>query len=257
MTSRRQKATFLIAALALVGILALGAVGATRAALTIVSDEYPMQFEMYHIGITLNENDKPLAWRNYQSEAWHTNGKTALLGAIDEFEFGQTYDEKLSVTNSGAIDEYVRVTIYKYWVDEDGNKAQDLDPAMIDLGLVTGDNGWIVDEAYSGDPERTVLYYTKPLRGSENGSAETTPYFTDTVTVNGDVKNFVKQTETKVDEEGYTVVTNTYTYDGKSFCIDVQADGVQTHSAEDAIKSAWGRSVSIDGNGNLSLRKEA
>ena len=29
--------------------------------------------------------------------------------------------------------------------------------------------------------------------------------------------------------------------------LEVQVDGVQTHNAEDAIKSAWGRDVSISG----------
>ncbi|MBQ1407159.1 MAG: hypothetical protein IIY88_03390 [Eubacterium sp.] len=257
MKSRKYSKTIIAFVAALIIVLAAGTVGVTRSALSIFSDEYPMQFEMYHIGITLNENDKPLAWRNYLEEAWHTNAEASLLGGIEKFSFGTTYDEKLSVTNSGAVDEYVRVTIYKYWLNEDGSKAQDLDPGFIDIKLVAGDNGWILDDEYSGDGERVVLYYTKPLSGTESGNSETTPYFTDTVTVDGDVKLFVTQTETTVDDEGYTVVTNKYTYDGKTFCIDVQADGVQTHNAEDAIKGAWGRTVTIDEEGILSLEKEA
>ena len=44
-----------------------------------------------------------------------------------------------------------------------------------------------------------------------------------------------------------------YTYDGISFAIDIEADAVQTHNAEDAIRSAWGRDVTIDSNGNIEL----
>ena len=41
---------------------------------------------------------------------------------------------------------------------------------------------------------------------------------------------------------------STFAYDGKLICLEVEADGVQTHHAEDAILSAWGRSVSLQGD---------
>ena len=243
----RRYPLWLIIALALAVILFLfSAVGGARAALTIFSDDYVTEFSMYHIGITLNENEKPLAWRNYSNESWTVNGDAKLLGGISGFKYGTTYDEKLSVTNSGSIDEYVRVTVYKYWTDENGNKRTDLDPNLIKLNFLL-DNGWVLDKAYSTDPERTVLYYTKAL-----GTGETTPFFTDTVTVDGSIKNYVTQTEEKNEDTGYTVVTNHYLYDGKEFCIEVQADGVQTHNAEDAILSAWGRKVTVS-DGTLTL----
>ena len=247
----KRRWPLLIAAVAAGILLLVSTVGGARAALTIKSDEYEAEFSMYHIGITLNENDEPRVWRNYRDEAWHVDAgsynKTArLLTGIEEFSFGTTYPEKLTVTNSGAIDEYVRVTIRRYWLDKDGNKLTALKPDMIDLHL-TEDSGWIRDETMD-DPERIVLYYTKPL-----APGETSPAITDTLTVSGDVKKAVTQTKTE-DADGHTVVTNVYTYDGASFCIDVEADGVQTHNAEDAVSSAWGRAVSIDGNGALSFK---
>ena len=36
--------------------------------------------------------------------------------------------------------------------------------------------------------------------------------------------------------------------------LEAEADAVQTHNAQDAIKSAWGVDVDVDGNGNISLR---
>ena len=48
--------------------------------------------------------------------------------------------------------------------------------------------------------------------------------------------------------------TTTYAYDGYNFQLEAEADAVQTHNAQDAIKSAWGVDVDVDGNGNISLR---
>ncbi|MCI8549582.1 MAG: hypothetical protein HFI68_03120 [Lachnospiraceae bacterium] len=36
------------------------------------------------------------------------------------------------------------------------------------------------------------------------------------------------------------VITTVYKYDGVEFHVDVEVDAVQTHNAQDAIKSAWG-----------------
>ena len=35
--------------------------------------------------------------------------------------------------------------------------------------------------------------------------------------------------------------------------VEAEVDAVQTHNAQDAIKSAWGVDVSVDSNGNLTL----
>ncbi|MCI9600135.1 MAG: hypothetical protein HFI17_06465 [Lachnospiraceae bacterium] len=45
--------------------------------------------------------------------------------------------------------------------------------------------------------------------------------------------------EAKVEQNGNTITT-TYKYDGVEFHVDVEVDAVQTHNAEDAIRSAWG-----------------
>ena len=63
--------------------------------------------------------------------------------------------EELAVINNDAINEYVRVTVYKYW-EKDGEKAVDLDPSLINLHFVTG--AWVIDEEASPS-ERPVLYY--------------------------------------------------------------------------------------------------
>ena len=249
-TTRKLVTILLLVSIAVLSISTFG----TLASLTIKSDEMRAQFEMYHTGITLNENGKKLAWRDYQNEKWNESGEAELLSDIKgDIRFGVIYPEELTVTNSGQIDEYVRVTIYKYWKNENGEKDQSLDNDLINIRF-TDDKTWVIDKEYSEDVERTVMYYTKPLMGTDSKKGgETTPAFITEVSLDPKIKLYVTQKEVKDEETGYITVTNTYKYDGKELCVEVQADAVQTHNAEDAIKSAWGRKVSIADDGTLSL----
>ena len=42
--------------------------------------------------------------------------------------------------------------------------------------------------------------------------------------------------------------------DGLRFMLEAEVNAVQTHNAEDAIKSAWGVDVSVGADGSLSLK---
>ena len=213
-------------------LLAVGGIGTVRAAPAVSSEYYSSDVELYDIGVVLIENGTAVG----------ENLLSSLVPADQDFHMGQTYQEVLSVRNSGNIDEFVRVTIYKYWLDKDGNKVTTLTPDMIDLHILTG-NGWVEDPetAKLQNAERTVLYYTSVVPVGES-----TKPFADTLTVNGVLPYLVTQST-----EG-NVITTTYDYDNVSFQIEVQVDAVQTHNAEAAIKSAWGRTVSVSGS-NLSL----
>ena len=66
---------------------------------------------------------------------------------------------------------------------------------------------------------------------------ETAPLF-DALWIDQSVaKNPVVTTTT---ENGTTVTTYTYDYDGYGFVVQVEVDAIQTHNAQDAIRSAWG-----------------
>ena len=160
----------------------------------------------------------------------------------ERFDGSRGVKSNVNVKNTGTINQYVRVSVYKYWLDADGNKMQNVSPDLIDLHLT--ENGWIVDEN-SSTPERTVLYYSKLLN-----SGETSKAFADTLSIDPQVAT--KVTQTTATENGYTTITTTYDYDGLQFCVEASVDAVQEHNAEDAILSAWGRKVSIS-NGSLSL----
>ncbi|MGC4018052.1 MAG: hypothetical protein QM793_01630 [Muricomes sp.] len=243
-----EKSTIALLAAAVV-LLAASALGSTRAALTYFSENYTAQMAVYDIGVTLTENGKDISNRDYQNrdDLWDENQGVLLENMLDETDgklmIGRNYEEKLAVRNSGTIDEYVRVRIYKYWTDESGNKILTLSPDLIQLNL-TG-NGWIEDQVTE---ERTVLYYPGIL-----ASGETAPDFADKIKIDNKIASMVKQTRT-TDGNGLTTITTTYKYDGVQFNLEAEVDAVQTHNAADAIKSAWGVDVNVSPDGQLSLQ---
>ena len=217
---RSPKATVVLFALAAV-LLAFGSINAIQAAPRIESADYRAQVELSNINVAVTENGNIV------------EGDGALLTDFsaedaEPFKIGKTYDEVLAVrntqhpssTNEGnGIDEYVRVSVYRYWTDENV-KAVDLNPAFIKLNFLTND-GWTIDKDAS-TPERTVLYYKDivPVDGDTNP-------FADKLTIDSAVATAMDHGE--------------YDYDNVSFHIKVTADAVQTHNGIEAMISAWGR----------------
>lgn len=255
---KRMKVAPPIVTVALFGVavaLLLGSsIGGTRAALTYYSETYSSRIQMYDIGITLVENDKDISWRNYSSAGdgtWDEGPGDLLKEMLAEGEalaLGKKYQENLKVRNTGTINEYVRVSIYKYWLDAEGEKLRGLSPDLIRLNLVNLGTDWIEDEEAS-TTERTVLYYNKLLYAEGQGTSESA-LFADSLTIDDSIAKKVSQETTT--KGGYTTIVTTYDYDGVSFQIEVEVDAVQEHNAEDAIWSAWGKRVTVD-NGILSF----
>ena len=249
-------ALFVLAAALLLG----GSIGVTRAALNIFSDDYVAQVEMRRIGVSLYENGQAVSTAaqsaDYASLGRNVSTGTLLTGILGDDDYvkpGKNYDAAFSVYNSGEIPEYVRVTVYKYWMDADGSKRTDLDPGLIDLhlnGAASGD--WIADPIPSS--ERRVYYYRSILP-----SGGVTSELTDTLTIDGDIAVRGHESTSSFTRDGttYTVITTTYDYDDVFFQVEIVVDAVQTHHAENAILSAWGRTVTLDGSGNILSIKEA
>lgn len=215
------------------GLLLFSTVGGARAALVNYSENHMTRIETQKIGVSLvertGENDPVV------------NPQDLLGGLIDKedkVKVGQQYAESLSVQNTGEIDQYVRVTIYRYWVDPENNseKVKDVYPGYIDLKLNLGDK-WVKDENASTQ-ERTVLYYTEVLR---NGSEAVE--FANGLRIDPTVAAIVTK-----DDSGVT-----YDYQGLEFRIKVDVDAVQTHNAEDAILSSWGKNVTVNEDGSLNF----
>ena len=129
------------------------------------------------------------------------------------------YEQNLKVINSGEAGEYVRVIVYKYWLDEDGKKDIELDPKYILLGAGE-EKGWIKSEE---SRERSIYYYSSEL--SSNGK---TSSFLTGFSIDSEVKTLYK--------EG----SNELLYDGKQFYVDIQIQAVQSSNYQKAAMSAWG-----------------
>ena len=231
-------------------LLLISGTQTARAALTYFSQDYAAQVQMYDIGVTLTENGSDVSWRNYtqRDDVWNENTGVLLQNLLPEGEqlqLGRTYPEVISVRNTGSIDQYVRVKLYCYWTNANGSKNTELSPDWIDLHLTTG-NGWIEDTS-ARTAERRVLYYTSILP-----TGATAPALSDTLTINDKLAAKVTET-TATNDNGQTVITTTYDYDGVQFNIEAEVDAVQTHNAADAILSAWGVRVNIN-DGQLSLQ---
>ena len=78
------------------------------------------------------------------------------------------------------------------------------------------------------------------------------PYLQNSIRIDDAVANKVTE-ETRI-EDGHTVITTTFNYDGVNFNLEAEVDAVQTHNAKDAIKSAWGIDVNVASDGTISLQ---
>ncbi|MBQ7147179.1 MAG: hypothetical protein IJR96_00360 [Pseudobutyrivibrio sp.] len=157
----------------------------------------------------------------------------------------KSYPEVIQVKNTGTVDEYVRVVVYKSWLDSDGTKDSNLDTSLIHLNTVEGDD-WLSPED-SDSKESTVYYLTKPLK-----SGETAQLLQD-ITFDKDVLK-CEPIMTKTSEGLKAEIA--YDYDGKILEVEVRVDAVQTHSAEDSIFAAWGVMPKFDENGNITSVEE-
>ena len=244
-------------------LLFAGSVGGTQAALQIFSDDYISAFDLKHIGITLYENGTAVSFRNYGDTAAagfteEQDGNLVLKNLEDDpsFRIGRKYPFVITCRNTGTIDQYLRVTVHKYWVkvgekEEFGLKGwfhglssdtvkqldnDKHDPATIHLGFGGSEgyntSAWVKDSNSTTD-EREIYYYI----GILPVDAETAPLF-DTLWIDSSV---AKKADVKVETVGdKTVTTYTYAYNGYGFVVQAEADAVQTHNAPAAIRSAWG-----------------
>ena len=260
---RSSVTTWLLFVVAIV-LLAVGTIGAAQAALTEFSKDWVATLNLSHIGVTLLENGQPVGWRNYGNaveSGWDELPDGDLIKTMiatqkegdpagtGELKIGTPYDFRLSVKNTGPIDEYVRVTIYRYWVDAEnetiakngwfhGNNSSKYintiySPDLIDITLGDQTN-WIADPANTATSERLVYYYRSVLPA---GSGITTN-LTSSLKISPEIRKYVKEDVTE--EFGKTVKTYTYFFDNKGFVIKAEADAIQTHHWREAMNSAWG-----------------
>ena len=249
------KPAFLLSVSAL--LLVMSTLGSAQAALTYYSENYSAQVSVDSIGVTLRENDNEISYRNYRHQGDQWNEQRGQLleylntdGGKYKIIPGREYEEKLSVENSGDIDTYVRVILYKERKKKKGERDTTLSPELIELNLLK-DQGWVVDEKAS-TRERTILYYTRILSAGKESSP-----LSDTLKISSDIAKKVKETVTakQVDGKEYKTITTEYLYDGYQFNLTAEVNAVQTHNAQEAIKSAWGIEADVAADGTLTLHQ--
>ena len=218
--------------LAAAALIVAGGIGTAQSAPRIQSANWRGQVELTDISTSLLENGEVVASKGGEddspgkvkgldetgliSDYFFSANEDKGLKTSDDFTIGESYKEELSVRNDGKIPEYVRVTVYRYWVDADGNKCTDLKPEYIEMDL-TG-KGWIEDTD-AKTQERTVLYYSNVV--DFNDGKNTTDPFNTTLRIN-------------------PAVVSDPAYAGKEFRVKAVVDAVQTHNADKAKLSAWG-----------------
>ena len=212
-----------------IGLLVFSAVGSARAALNVQSEVLKSDIGMLEIGVELDNADGAVSGSALLD---------GMVGTGEKLKPGMIYERPVSVSNSGAIDEYVRVVVYKYWQNKDGEKDAWFDPEMIVLGY---EDGWTKDTAAPKTyDEREIWYYTDgPLVSGESKA------FLKSVQINDEILTLC--TQKTVGNKIYTI----FEYDGAQFCIEIEADGVQTHNAQQAILSAWGKNVTVTDGGPI------
>ncbi|MCI8272578.1 MAG: hypothetical protein HFJ55_00655 [Clostridia bacterium] len=194
------------------------------------------------LGVSLTENGELVVDNsNNGDETQELEGTLLTKTFNEEFKIGKTYSERLAVKNTGTVDMYIRVIIYKCYFDKEGNKTIDISPETIKLNLINNDS-WLLDTELP-IPERETLYYKYPLE-----SGNTTLEFMDTISVGSEVYN-LKETTRTTSTEGYETIKTTYNCNDHDFSIDVQVDCVQRHNAADAMWSSWGVSPIINSDG--------
>ncbi|MDD6505756.1 MAG: hypothetical protein PUF45_10030 [Lachnospiraceae bacterium] len=230
-----------------IALLAISAVGSTRAALT-QTENMQYNLSVSDLSVDLYELHTKDDKAEYVSVSDGGKLLSTLVGEGENFQIGKTYAEQTAFSNDGNYDAYVRVIITKSW--KDGTvKDTTLDPALIDVTMA--DSGaWYKDEAASTQ-EREVYYYktvvAAPERDEDNNIVAL-DYVPITSAIS--VKNDVTQIVTKNGTTGN--ITTTYDYDGKSFDLDIEVDALQTHNAVDAAKASWGVVLNLDSDGSIS-----
>lgn len=217
-------------ALIIAAVLLLGVGGgiATFAAPDILSESYESEFEMDSIDVALVENG---------TESKEIKSKALLESLNGKIQPGRMYDEKIAAKNLGEVNIFVRAIIRTYWVDEDGDKDVNLDPALIKFKFDDKDfntSAWQINNQET-TKERKVYYLTNALK-----PGKTSAPVLNKIHIDGAVLDDFSYT-TEVDEEtGKTIYTYTYTYDGYRACIEADVQALQPHNINNAIKSSWG-----------------
>ena len=154
-------ALVLVAATAVGGSLAAGQIEGDRAV------GAPLAATTLQIGWADGQTRSPAA--EYQLSQPVMPGDTVALA--DATGKAGVY----SVQNTGSVAAYVRVTVTKYWADEEGEgkgKRTDLDGSAIQVSA-PADSGWLESNPPFSSGETQTFYFQMCIRDSSSATAST------------------------------------------------------------------------------------
>lgn len=143
--------------------------------------------------------------------------------SLDDVAPGSSIDRELYVKNEKESVAYIRVTLTKYWEDNQGEKLPDMDSQQIFIDLPDREN-WIIEN--DENDENVYMYYRLPLETGE----QTTAFMNKIL----------------IGQDG-SALNNDYT--NLNAQIDVEVDAIQGYAAKDAILAEWGLDIEFDDNG--------
>ena len=209
-------------------VISAGSITATRAAMVYQSAAERVNFSTAEISVEIKE----LVDNGYVTVDKQKGLSFPEVAKDQNFKIGKKYPESVKLVNNSkeetGYSEYVRVVLRKSWFK--GGKNTDLDPSLINIEVA---DGWYKNEAES-TPEQSVYYMLTPLGCGKEVE------FVKSISVDNKVTNLITQKETE------TSIETEYLYSGESLFVQIQADAVQTHNAEDAIYAAWGVKAKCD-----------
>lgn len=234
--------TLALFAAALILLVSSGVAG-TKAAITVTSDDYDATIATNEIDISLTEQ-----LDGARKATVLENKGTFTLTKDKTLTIGKNYKDSIGVKNSGTADEYVRVIVRKYWIEKDQTKKTDvtlkLKPEWIELKEA---KGW---KKVKGENNEYAVYYLKqPLKVDESKELFTGFRIDSKVKTAGKKimigeKEYASDAAAEKAAKDGDVITYTYTYDGCTFCVEAEAQSIQTHHYKDAMKSVWGVNAS-------------
>ncbi|MCI8272577.1 MAG: hypothetical protein HFJ55_00650 [Clostridia bacterium] len=176
--------------------------------------------ELAKINLGIIENGELIVDNsNSGDETQELEGTLLTKTFSGEFKIGKTYSERIAVKNTGTVEQHLQVVIYKYYIDENGEKTINLSPETIKLNL-TNTNVWTINEEDS-DSQRIVLYYNQSLKPEE-----ITPEFIDSISIDSEIYNQKSITKT-TNTEGYETLKTTYNCNGFKFVLDISITAQQ------------------------------
>ena len=226
-----SKRTVALFAAAIVLLGSGGAMG-TRAVPAIQSATFGNEIVLDALNVQLLNDGKEVGAKNVTEDRLFAKMAETIIP-------GEKYDSKVSVKNTGAANEYVRVVVRKYWTDNEG-KNKSVDPSLIELTPAKPSGySW---KAVNKTPEETIYYLNNQVPSGAVVDLFEGVRINEKVVTNGRIVYDEPQTE-----DGVTTVNYRYEYDGLKFNIEAEVQAVQTHNAAQAIKSVWGVDASETG----------